>query len=200
MSTKKQEFNWVRSIGPGDIRDLVRMTYKGRHRVNNDEGLRGDVMCRPSHLGDGEYTVTVGFQDCETLDGREFTQNWPNESELQMTTKTKPPKRKAGRPTLASLGIAPRIRRNFNMERDAQFDRDLRKTQESIAGSRLLPVSAISQAEAIKIALALYAEWATGKQGVVCEKCNGIGYTRVQSGDDDVPCTCSPKKDGEIPF
>ena len=74
--SETKEFYWVRSTSP-EGRDLVKMIFKGRHRTNNDEGWIGDVKCRPTELGDGEYTVTVGFQDCETLDGKQFTQNWP---------------------------------------------------------------------------------------------------------------------------
>lgn len=66
------EFNWVAGYYQGQ-RELVKMIYKGRHKVSNDEGIRGDVMCRPAHLGDGDYTCTVSWSDCETLEGRQFS-------------------------------------------------------------------------------------------------------------------------------
>lgn len=72
------EFNWVASVYQGK-KEFVKMIFKGRHKFSNDEGIKGDVMCRPAHLGDGDYTVTVAWNDCETLEGQQFTRyNFPN--------------------------------------------------------------------------------------------------------------------------
>jgi hypothetical protein len=42
---------WVRSIGPGNVKDRVPMYYLGRLLQHSNEGERGDVRGRPIFLG-----------------------------------------------------------------------------------------------------------------------------------------------------
>lgn len=126
-----------------------------------------------------------------------------------MSKKVQDAKRKVGRPTLQSLGIPPRNRRNFNMQRDSVFDFNLNVVREQMATDRGVSLEHITQSEAVKEALDKFADMLMMKQEgigphgievVPCPHCNGIGYTRVKNGDDDKPCTkCSPS-DTEIPF
>lgn len=64
-------------------------------------------------------------------------------------------KRPVGRPP---SGLPKRVRRNLNIERDADFDANLADAQRRIAEVRGLPVGSISQTEAVKLAVRFYAE------------------------------------------
>lgn len=59
---------WVRSTGPGG-KDRVPMYYKGRWARDCEDGLKGDVKARPTHLGDGPFTATYAPSDFETEEG-----------------------------------------------------------------------------------------------------------------------------------
>ena len=59
MSNKPRLANWIRSIGPGNTRDLVEVWVYGPTR-RKDEGQVGhDLRVRPTSLGPGEYTMVV---------------------------------------------------------------------------------------------------------------------------------------------
>lgn len=116
-------------------------------------------------------------------------------------SKRKPTGKPVGRPRL-NLPTAPR--RFLQVERNADFDSDLLACQKMLAGMRELPVSAISQSEAVRRALRLMA--ASGdyhpEQCINCPRCNGVGYTAIHKGDDDEVCECCGQaiNTGEIPF
>ena len=60
--------NWVRSIGPGDQRDLVEVYVYGP-TDRDDEGIPGhDVRVRPTSLGRGDYTMVVSPDAIEETD------------------------------------------------------------------------------------------------------------------------------------
>lgn len=121
-----------------------------------------------------------------------------------MSKKVKTTKRKVGRPTLESMGLPPRIRHNFNMQRTELFDQNLARVQEIIANMRQVPVSEINQTEAVRIAVffyALQAKLAQDRGDKMCPKCNGLGYIQVRNGDDDITCECCGQElPDEIPF
>lgn len=60
---------WVRSTGPGNVKDRVPMYFKGRLSKNCQDGLRGDVKARPVSLGQGEFTSTYNHTDFELENG-----------------------------------------------------------------------------------------------------------------------------------
>lgn len=60
--------HWLRGTGLGGD-DVVHMTYKGKCN-RSDEGQVGfDVRVRPTKLGPGEYTCTIGGGDIEPCPG-----------------------------------------------------------------------------------------------------------------------------------
>jgi len=66
---------WVRSIGPGDVKDRVPMRYKGLCD-RADEGLVGfDIKARSVEMGPGEYVATCGGSDFEDEDGNPWHPN-----------------------------------------------------------------------------------------------------------------------------
>jgi len=65
---------WVRSMGPGDHKDLEPMYFVGRLTRNTDEGHRGDIRARPTRLGKGEYTGVYAPSDFTDVDGKSL---WP---------------------------------------------------------------------------------------------------------------------------
>ncbi len=60
---------WVRSWGPGDVKDRVPMYFKGTWKRDNENGLAGDVKARSVELGPGEFTATYSPDAFETEDG-----------------------------------------------------------------------------------------------------------------------------------
>lgn len=66
MYKLNQVVYWVRSRGPGNVKDRVPMYYRGLCR-RADEGIVGeDIRVRPVWLGKGAYTCTVSADDIET--------------------------------------------------------------------------------------------------------------------------------------
>lgn len=59
--------NWIRSVGPGDTRDLVEVYVYGP-TTRSDEGIVGrDLRVRPARLGPGEYTMVVSPDSIEEI-------------------------------------------------------------------------------------------------------------------------------------
>lgn len=67
---------WIRSEGPGDKRDLVRMYFKGRLTRATDEGRRGDIKARHTDMGPGDYTAVYAPSDFLNATGEHI---WPGE-------------------------------------------------------------------------------------------------------------------------
>lgn len=118
-----------------------------------------------------------------------------------MSKKVKTTKRKVGRPTLESMGLPPRIRRNFNMQRTPQFDSDLMFIRQVMAVRKGVPIAQISRTEAVNEAMGICAKLLVAQRdNVSCPHCNGLGYNYVLGGDDDQPCPRCTPPDNEIPF
>lgn len=59
--------NWIRSVGPGDSRELEEVYVYGP-TTRRDEGIVGhDLRVRPTRLGPGEYTMVVSPDSIEEL-------------------------------------------------------------------------------------------------------------------------------------
>jgi hypothetical protein len=99
-------------------------------------------------------------------------------------SKHKPTGKPVGRPRL-NLPIKPR--HFLQVERNPDFDYDLLKVQEMLADIRELPVSAISQSEAVRRAVRVMAAsfefFPDNKKS--CPRCNGVGYIIIRNGEDE---------------
>lgn len=65
-------------------------------------------------------------------------------------------KKPVGRPSLKSLGIAPRVRRNLNIERNEMFDADLLAMRQIVAKDQQVPLESIDQSTAVRMAVKFF--------------------------------------------
>jgi len=116
--------------------------------------------------------------------------------------KYKPTGQPKGRPR---LNLPVRQRHFLQVERTPEVDSNLIKAMTIVAELKGLPASAISQSEAIRIALSYYtltARLIANEGGKLCPRCNGLGYLDIRNGDDDEICECCGQdiNASEIPF
>lgn len=102
-------------------------------------------------------------------------------------SKKKPTGKPVGRPR---LNFPTKPRHFLQVERNPDFDSDLLNVQKALAGMRDVHISNISQSEAVRSAVRLFAVSfdLVPENRIVCPRCNGVGYTAIQSGDDSIDC------------